>query len=217
MRQAHTLFSVVLFILVQTFNKILRSFGYWQLIIVADNQLTGWKDLRHGQFEKVRVVIRQAEVRNKRNAKADTGKVNQQIVTAEFDFGYQIQLALLADVVKKFAGHTALVQHQNRILQQFFKVQRMILQMFKVPVGNEDILEILDFADIAYGIHSRIRIVGNNEIHLTVFKKIHALAGGTVRDFDMDIREMLMESLKIRNQVITADGVAGTDTQLTAV
>ena len=62
MRQAHTLFSVVLFILVQTFNKILRSFGYWQLIIVADNQLTGWKDLRHGQFEKVRVVIRQAEV-----------------------------------------------------------------------------------------------------------------------------------------------------------
>ena len=93
----------------------------------------------------------------------------------------------------------------------------MILQMFKVPVGNEDILEILDFADIAYGIHSRIWIVGNNEIHLTVFKKIHALAGGTVRDFDMDIREMLMESLKIRNQVITADGVAGTDTQLTAV
>ena len=90
-------------------------------------------------------------------------------------------------------------------------------QMFKVPVGNEDILEILDFADIAYGIHSRIRIVGNNEIHLTVFKKIHALAGGTVRDFDMDIRKMLMESLKIRNQVITADGVAGTDTQLTAV
>ena len=34
--------------------------------------------------------------------------------------------------------------------------------MFKVPVGNENILEILDLADIAYGIHSRIRIVGNN-------------------------------------------------------
>ena len=200
------MFSVVLFILVQTFDKILRSFGYRQLVIVADNQLTGWKDLRHGQFEKVRVVIRQAEVRYERNARADRGRD-----------GEQIQLALLADVVKKFAGHTALVQHQNRILQQFFKVQRMILQMFKVPVGNEDILEILDFADIAYGIHSRIWIVGNNEIHLTVFKKIHALAGGTVRDFDMDIREMLMESLKIRNQVITADGVAGTDTQLTAV
>ena len=73
----------------------------------------------------------QAIVRNAGDTKTDTGKVNQQIVTAEFDFGYQIQLALLADVVKKFAGHTALVQHQNRILQQFFKVQRMILQMFK--------------------------------------------------------------------------------------
>ena len=89
--------------------------------------------------------------------------------------------------------------------------------MFKVPVGNENILEILDLADIAYGIHSRIRIVGNNEIHLTVFKKIHALAGGTVRDFDMDIREMLMESLKIRNQIISADGIAGTDTKLSAI
>ena len=32
-----------------------------------------------------------------------------------------------------------------------------------------------------------------------------------------DIREMLMESLKIRNQIISADGIAGTDTKLSAI
>ena len=78
-------------------------------------------------------------IRDTGNTKSDLCKIDQQIVAAEFDFGYQIQLALLADVVKKFAGHTALVQHQNRILQQFFKVQRMILQMFKVPVEKHGI------------------------------------------------------------------------------
>ena len=62
---------------------------------------------------------------------------------------------------------------------------------------------------------SGIRTVAYNQICLTFLQKLCTADGGTVCDFDTDIRVGLMEFLKIINEKIPADRIAGSDTQLT--
>ena len=57
--------------------------------------------------------------------------------------------------------------------------------------------------------------VADNQVHLSFFQKIHTADGGTVCDFNADIRIGLMEFLQIINEKIPADCIAGSDTQLT--
>ena len=61
---------------------------------------------------------------------------------------------------------------------------------------------------------SGIRTVAYNQICLTFLQKLCTADGGTVCDFDADIRVGLMEFLKIINEKIPADRIAGSNTQL---
>ena len=59
-----------------------------------------------------------------------------------------------------------------------------------------------------------IGTVAYNQICLTLFQKLCTTDGGTVCDFDTDIRVGLMEFLQIINEKIPADRIAGSNTQL---
>ena len=61
---------------------------------------------------------------------------------------------------------------------------------------------------------SGIGTVAYNKICLTFFQKLCTADGGTVCDFDADIRIGLMEFLQIINEKIPADCIAGSNTQL---
>lgn len=59
-----------------------------------------------------------------------------------------------------------------------------------------------------------IGTVAYNKICLTLFQKLCTADGGTVCDFNADIRIGLMEFLQIINEKIPADRIAGSNTQL---
>ena len=61
---------------------------------------------------------------------------------------------------------------------------------------------------------SGIRTVAYNQICLTFLQKLCTADGGTDCDLDTDIRVGLMEFLKIINEKIPADRIAGSNTQL---
>ena len=61
---------------------------------------------------------------------------------------------------------------------------------------------------------SGIRTVAYNQICLTFLQKLCTADGGTVCDFDTDIRVGLMEFLKIINEKIPSDRIAVSNTQL---
>ena len=51
----------------------------------------------------------------------DAGKVDQKVITAEFDLRNQIQLVLKKQIVQIFTGCTFSVQHKDRVVQKFFE------------------------------------------------------------------------------------------------
>jgi hypothetical protein len=57
----------------------------------------------------------QAIVRNAGDTKTDTGKVNQKVITAQFNFRNQLQLMGKEEIVHEFAGGTLVIEHQQRI------------------------------------------------------------------------------------------------------
>ena len=57
----------------------------------------------------------QAIVRNAGDTKTDTGKVNQKVITAQFNFRNQLQLMGEEEIVHEFAGGTLVIEHQQRI------------------------------------------------------------------------------------------------------
>ena len=84
-------------------------------------------------FEKeVRLKELLPERWDKGDAETDAGKINQEIVTAQFDFRDQIQLVLLEEVVQEFAGGAFTVEHHDRVIQEIFQVQFFIHQFFVV-------------------------------------------------------------------------------------
>ena len=62
-----------------------------------------------------------------------------------------------------------------------------------------------------------IGIIGDDEIALAVFQGLGTFNRGVIRNLDMDIGESLVELVQISNQIIPADGVAGSDAQLPSV
>ena len=61
---------------------------------------------------------------------------------------------------------------------------------------------------------SGIGTVAYDQICLAFFQKLCTADGGTVCDFDADIRIGLMEFLQIINEKIPADCIAGSNTKL---
>lgn len=61
-----------------------------------------------------------------------------------------------------------------------------------------------------------IGIVDDDEVGLPVFQQIHTADGGGVGHFDMDVRVLPVETAQIGNEKMPADGIAGTDAQLSA-
>ncbi len=59
-----------------------------------------------------------------------------------------------------------------------------------------------------------IRKIADDQVDLSFFQKFYTADGSTVGDFDANIRERLMKMLEVMIQIITADRVTGTDTEL---
>ena len=65
-------------------------------------------------------------------------------------------------------------------------------------------------------VQSGVGIIGDNQIHLSHFQKIYTFGGSLVCYFNVYIGMCLMKFIQERHQIITADGVTGTDTELSA-
>ena len=59
-----------------------------------------------------------------------------------------------------------------------------------------------------------VRIVGEDQLSLSVFKKLGTADGGAVDDLDPYVRMILVKTAKIRDEKIAAQSIAGTDTKL---
>ena len=57
----------------------------------------------------------QAIVRNAGNTKTDTGKVNQKVITAQFNFRNQLQLMGEEEIVHEFTGGTLVIRSEEHI------------------------------------------------------------------------------------------------------
>ena len=57
----------------------------------------------------------EAVVRDAGNTKTDAGKVNQKVITAQFNFRNQFQLMGEEEIVHEFAGGTLVIKHQQRV------------------------------------------------------------------------------------------------------
>ena len=56
--------------------------------------------------------------------------------------------------------------------------------------------------------------IRHNQINLSLIQKLHTLNGGGVGHLDWHIRKHLVELLEVGHKEIAADGVAGSDVQL---
>ena len=184
--------------------------------VPCGNQLTLWK-LFFGLDDKELVgILWYTVVRNKSDAKSDPCEIDQKIVAAQLDFRNQIQLMLLEERMQKFTGCTFSVQHDDRITLQFFEGKLFPLQFRKGLVCDKDIVKITDLSEGGKTAKVNVRIVSDNEIYLTVFQKFRTLDRSGIGHFYMCVRESFVETFQIRDQKIPADGVAGTDADLTA-
>ena len=77
-------------------------------------------------------------------------------------------------------------------------------------------MKITDLSEGGKAAKVNVRIVSDNEIYLTVLKKFRTLDRSGIGHFYMCVRESFVETFQIRDQKIPADGVAGTDADLTA-
>ena len=98
-------------------QEFLRCFGQRQLWVVGDDEGSAGEfflDVQGKEF----TIVGYAVVRDKGDAETDAGKIDQEVVTAQFDLRDQIQLVLLEEVVQEFAGGAPFIQHEDRILKQ---------------------------------------------------------------------------------------------------
>ena len=102
------------------------SCGLWAMTRVRPGRF--FLDIQGEEF----TIVGYAVVRDKGDAETDAGKINQEVVTAQFDFRDQIQLVLLEEVVQEFAGGAFPVEHHDRVVQEIFQVQFFIHQFFVV-------------------------------------------------------------------------------------
>ena len=183
---------------------------------MGDNQLPGREFLLNLHL-KQGVLVGDTVVGHKGDAKADVCQIQQQIIASELDFRHQIQLVLLEQVVEEFTGGTFAVQHQDRIIQQIFQRYRTVGEFRIVfPAGDKDIPERVDRQDVQLAGKACVWEVGDDQIHLSRFQKIHALDGSLVGDLDMDVWPGLVKLFQVRDEKIPADRIAGSNPELAA-
>lgn len=103
-------------------QEFLRCFGQRQLRVVGDDESSAREFLLDVQGEEFAIVW-YAVVRDEGDAETDAGKIDQEVVTAQFDFRDEIQLVLLEEVVQEFAGGAFAVEHHDRVFQEIFQVE----------------------------------------------------------------------------------------------
>lgn len=106
----------------ENIQEFLRCFGQRQLGIVGDDEGSAGEFFLDVQGEEF-TIVGYAVVRDKGDAETDAGKIDQEVVTAQFDLRDQIQLVLLEEVVQEFAGGAFPVEHHDRVVQEIFQVQ----------------------------------------------------------------------------------------------
>lgn len=84
------------------------------------NQLPDGKLCFQFQTEQSAALLWKTEVRHEGDAKSDVCQIDEQVIAAQLNLRYQIQLVLLEDLVEKFTGGAFPVQHQDGIGLQFF-------------------------------------------------------------------------------------------------
>ena len=127
----HRLENGCSFFELENVQEFLRCFGQRPLGIVGDDEGSAREFFLDVQGEEF-AIVGYAVVRDKGDAETDAGKINQEVVTAQFDFRDQIQLVLLEEVVQEFAGGAFPVEHHDRVVQEIFQVQFFIHQFFVV-------------------------------------------------------------------------------------
>ena len=115
----------------QNIQKFFCCFGQRQLWVVGNDEGSAREFFLDVQREEF-AIVGDAVVRDKGDAETDAGKIDQEIVAAQFDFRDQIQLVLLEEVVQEFAGGAFPVEHHDRVVQEIFQVQLFIHQFFVV-------------------------------------------------------------------------------------
>ena len=63
----------------------------------------------------------------------------------------------------------------------------------------------------------RVWIIDNNKIYLSVFQQGSTGDGSLVRHLDMHMWKLFVELVQIWNQIVPADGIAGTNAELAAI
>jgi len=95
---------------------------------VDDDQLALGKRFFQIENEEIFLLLRNAEIRNKRDPQPDFRQIDEQIIAAQFNLRYQIQLVLLKHAVQKFAGSAFAIQHQDGIGLQFLQCDHSVFQ-----------------------------------------------------------------------------------------
>ena len=112
-------------------QEFLRCFGQRQLRVVGDDEGSAREFLLDVQGEEF-AIVGYAVVRDEGDAETDAGKIDQEVVTAQFDFRDEVQLVLLEEVVQKFAGGAFAVEHHDRVFQEVFQGAFFAHQVFLV-------------------------------------------------------------------------------------
>ena len=185
-------------------------------MIVRDDKLSCRKLLVSFHNEKVVGFARNTVVRDKRDPKSDTCKVNEQVIAAQLNFRHEVKLVLLKQTVEEFACRTFAVQHQDRVLEQLFERELAALQLTERFVCDKHIFKIFNLFDSSQTAEVAVRIIGHDQIYLSGLKQFDALDRSLVCHFDMRVRKFFVEPLQIRDKKIAADRVACTDADLSS-
>ena len=127
-------------------QEFLRCFGQRQLRVVGDDEGSAREFLLDVQGEEF-AIVGYAVVRDEGDAETDAGKIDQEVVTAQFDFRDEVQLVLLEEVVQEFAGGAFAVEHHDRIIEKLGECEGLILQREVLGACDEDIAEFADGTD----------------------------------------------------------------------
>ena len=100
-------------------------------------------DIQHGQSV---TAVRGAEIRNERDAEADPGEIDQQIVAAQLDCGNKIEGMLQKQIVQKGARCRTAAEHQDGELLELREGQRL-RQRKMLRAGKEHIAKGFELPD----------------------------------------------------------------------
>ena len=118
--------------------------------------------------------------------------------------------------MEELAGGTFAVKHQDRVGLESLEGQNLGFQRKKFPVCNKYIVKFIEGAGRVGACEGGIRVVGDNQIHLPLFKQPCTADGSLVGNLDVDMGVLPVKLIQVGNQVVAAYGVAGADAQLAA-